>query len=259
MFSLVLNKMSDYINNHKGQDGNGLDFVFAENDGMKKEDIKNIEDHMSVNTRITVTVKNARYQGVYDSRVEDFDDNNIYISQPSAEGVPVPMVPGTIAHIEFVNTSGRFRFETTVTGRKSQGRVTLVTVEKPKSITRNQLREFYRVDTRIKGKVKMFYSAVPDKNMKIPHKSVDCMIMDISGGGGKLITSSWMENHQQFLLDMSEAVPELDSAPCTAIRVKRIQERTEVSFRFNFTKESDRNLIIKYVFKRQIELKQTLG
>jgi len=259
MFSLVLNKMSDYINIHKSHDENGLDFVFAESDGVQKEDIKNIEEHMSVNTKISVAVKNANYQGVYDSRVEDFDEENIYISQPSSEGVPVPMVPGTIAHIEFVNSQGRFRFETKVTGRSSQGRVTLVAVEKPKTMIRNQLREFYRVETRIKGKVKIFYAGVPDKNMKIPHKSIDCMVMDVSGGGGKLITSSWIENKQSFLLDMSEAIPELDNAPCTAIRVKRIQERTEVSFRFNFTKESDRNLIIKYVFKRQIELKQTLG
>jgi c-di-GMP-binding flagellar brake protein YcgR len=249
--------MSDYINTHKQQEDEPLHIVLAESGKMQKEEIKNIEDYMPVNTRISVGIKNASYQGIYDSRVEDVDSDNLYISQPSAEGVPVPMVPGTIAIIEFVSNNGRFRFETKVTGRKSQGRISLVVIEKPKTLVRNQLREFYRVDTRIKGKVKLFYAAVPDKNMKIPHKSFDCMIMDVSGGGGKLITSSWMENNQPFLLDMSEAIPELDSAPCTAVRVKRIQERSEISFRFDFKKESERNLIIKYVFKRQIELKQT--
>jgi len=259
MFSLVRSKMSDYINMYKASENESLYIVFAENDVMQKEAVKNIEEYLSVNTRVTVAIKNARYQGVYDSRVEDFGGNSIYISQPSADGVPVPMVPGTAAEIEFVSNNGRYRFATTVTGRQSQGNVTLVELEKPKVITRNQLREFYRVDTNIKGKAKLFYAAVPDKNMKIPHKSVDCVVLDLSGGGGKFITSQWFEQNQPFLLDLSEAIGELDSAPCTAVRVRRIQERTEVSFRFDFTKESDRNLIIKYVFKRQIELKQTLG
>lgn len=235
------------------------EIIFSENGGMKKEEIKNIENYLTVNTKITISLMKEGYTGVYDSRVEDVDKSAIVIAQPSSDGVPVPMVPGTKAIVEFVNNSGRFRFETNISGRRTVGSMTLAELEVPKTMTRSQLREFYRVDTRVKGKIKLFYSGGPDKNMRIPHKTVDCVVNDISGGGGKLITSGWLENKQEFLLDLSSAMPELDNLPCVAIRVKKVQEKTEVSFRFNITKESERNQIIKYVFKRQIELKQFFG
>lgn len=251
----ILNKLIDYKDREDTPEG----IIFREQGRMKKEEVKNIEDYLTINTRITISIKHANYSGVYDSRVEDIDDNQIMIAQPSEEGVPIPMVPGTKAIVEFVNNAGRFRFDSQVTGRRNQGKVSLAEIAMPKTVTRSQLREFYRVPTRIKAKLKIFYSAVPDKNMKIPHKSVDCLVVDISGGGGKLITPAWIENNQPFMLDISEAVEGMENAPCEAVRVKRIMEKTEVSFRFSFDKENDRNQVIKYVFKRQIELKDIFG
>lgn len=258
MFGLEkIYKLTDY--NNSGKDGVILLLNILENGDMQKVEISDIEEYLTVNTRITVQIKKADYSGIYDSRVEDIEKNAILISPPSDDGKPIPMTPGTTVIVEFVNQTGRFRFESKVTGRRTQGAMSITEISVPKTISKNQLREFYRVETRIKAKLKIFYAGVPDKNMKIPHKSIDCVVIDISGGGGKLITPSWIEQNQEFILDLSDELKELENLPCSAIRVKRIQEKTEVSFRFNFTKESERNAIIKYVFKRQIELKQTFG
>ena len=257
MFGLdIISKRNDH---KEEEEEETTEVIFSEYGRMQKQEIKNIEDYLDVNTRITISLRKEGYTGLYDSRIEDIEKNVLLIAQPSADGVPVPMVPGTKAVVEFVNNSGRFRFETEIRGRRNSGNMTLAELAIPKTMTRNQLREFFRVDTRIKAKIKIFYSAVPDKNMRIPHKSIDCMVADVSGGGGRLITSAWIEKDQSFLLDLSQAMPELENLSCTAIRIKRIQEKTEVSFKFNFTKESERNQIIKYVFKRQIELKQFFG
>jgi len=146
-----------------------------------------------------------------------------------------------------------------VIDRHTEGSLSFIQITIPETITRNQLREFFRVSTNIKGKVMIFYSKVPDQKMKIPHKKVPCRVVDLSGGGGKLITEEFFDKGQVFGLDMSEEIEDMVDVRCTCIRSKRIQEKSEVSFKFNFTKDSERNPIMKYVFKRQIELKQLLG
>lgn len=256
MFGLeIFSKWADY----KRNDSDDLEVYFVEGSLQMKEKIKNLDDYINVNTRINVGVKRADYAGVYDSRVEDITKKYILISHASDNGVPIPMLPGTKLSVEYVSNDGRFHFETSVLGRHTEGSLSFIQIEIPETISRNQLREFFRVPTSVKGKVKIYYSNVPDKNMKIPHKKVDCKVIDLSGGGGKLITEAFFEKGQIFGLDMSSEIEGGEDIRCTCIRSKRIQEKSEVSFKFNFTKESERNLIIKYVFKRQIELKQLLG
>ena len=256
MFGLeIFNKWSEIRKN----DSNFLEVYFVEGLTMTKEKVKNLTDYIDINTRLSVGIKRADYAGVYDSRVEDITKKHILISHPTDGGIPIPMLPGTKLSIEYVSNDGRFHFESSVIGKHTEGSLSFVQIEIPETISRNQLREFFRVPTSIKGKVKIYYAKVPDKNMQIPHKKVDCKVVDLSGGGGKLITDAFFEKGQIFGLDVSPEVEGGEDIKCTCIRSKRIQEKSEVSFKFNFTKESERNIIIKYVFKRQIELKQLFG
>lgn len=236
-----------------------LEILFIEGELQMKEKVKDLNDFLDPNTRIAVGLKRADYTGTYDSRVEDITKKSILISHPSENGVPIPMLPGTKVSVEYVSNSGRYHFETSVKGRHTEGSLSFIELEIPETITKNQLREFFRVPTNLKAKVKIFYSKVPDKNMKIPHKKVDCKVVDMSGGGGKLITEAFFEKGQVFGLDMSQEIEGTEDIRRTCIRSKRIQEKSEVSFKFNIEKESERNIIIKYVFKRQIELKQLMG
>ncbi|ADD67304.1 type IV pilus assembly PilZ [Denitrovibrio acetiphilus DSM 12809] len=256
MFGLeILNKLSDF----KSNDSDFSEILFCEGGTGMKEKGKKLSEYIGVNTRVKITTDKEGYDGVYDSRIEDVTKKHIMISHPSADGVPIPMLPGTKVKIEFAGSEGRFEFETEVTGRHTEGSLSFIEISIPKTITRNQLREFFRVPTNISAKVMIFYSKVPDRNMKIPHKKIDCKIVDLSGGGGKLITDVYMEKEQMFALDLSSEIEGAYAVRCTCIRSKRIQEKSEVSFKFNIEKESERNQIIQYVFKRQIELKQLMG
>jgi len=258
MFGLeFLHKFVDFKNNEKDDILEVLFFV--EGELRMKEKVKDLSVFLEPNTRISVGLKRADYSGVYDSRVEDITKKHILISHPTDNGVPIPMLPGTKLSVEYVSKDGRYHFESNVIGRHSEGSLSFIEVAIPEAITKNQLREFFRVSCNLKAKVKLFYSKVPDKSMKIPHKKVDCKVVDMSGGGGKLLTEAFFEKGQVFGLDMSEEIPGTENIMCTCIRSKRIQEKSEVSFKFNIEKESERNLIIKYVFKRQIELKQLMG
>ena len=236
-----------------------LEILFVEGGITMKEKVKNFGEYIDVNTRIAVSVKRTDYPGVYDSRVEDVAKKYVLISHPTDNGVPIPMLPGSNLTVEYVSNDGRFKFNTSVIDRHTEGSLSFIKIAIPETIARDQLREFFRVSTNLKGQVKIFYAKVPDKSMKIPHKKMPCRVVDLSGGGGKLITEAQFESNQVFGLDVSEEVEGAEDIRCTCIRSKRIQEKNEVSFKFNFTKDSERNEIIKYVFKRQIELKQLLG
>jgi c-di-GMP-binding flagellar brake protein YcgR len=257
MFGLeIFSKLVDF--NNKSNDDT-LEIFFTEGNVIMQEKVKNLEDFLNVNTRINITLNRTDYPGVYDSRVEDIDKKHILISHPSDEGVPIPMLPGTKVKVEYVSNDGRFSFDSEVIGKHTEGSLSFIQISVPKTVGRNQLREFFRVPTNIRGSVKIFYAKVPDMSMKIPHKKVDCRVIDLSGGGGKLITEAYFEKGQVFGLDMSADIEDASDVRCTCIRSKRIADKSEVSFKFNVAKDSERNPIIKYVFKRQIELKQLLG
>jgi c-di-GMP-binding flagellar brake protein YcgR len=256
MFGLeFLNKLT----NDNKSSVNDLELFFVEGDILMKEKVKNLDDYIKINTKIAVKLKRPDYTGVYDSRVDDITKTHILIAHPTDNGVPIPMLPGSKVEIEYVSNDGRFNFDTTVKDRHTEGSLSFIKINIPETISRNQLREFFRVSTNLKGKVKIFYAKVPDKTLNIPHKKSPCKVVDLSGGGGKLITDIGIDTGQVFGLDMSEEIEGTEDLKCTVVRAKRIQEKTEVSFKFNFQKESERNSVIKYVFKRQIELKQLLG
>jgi len=233
-------------------------FVEAAGEPMK-EKVKDLSEYIDLNTSITIEVKKGDYKGTYSSRVEDISKNSIIISHPTDSGRPVPMRPDTPVAVEFITKNGRFNFSSNVLGKSSEGSLSFINIEIPETITRQQLREFFRVQTRVKGKVKIYYSKVPDRTLRIPHKSFDCVVVDISGGGGKLVTEAWIDKNQKFGLDIPEITDESEVINCIAVRSQRIQERSEVSFKFDFKRDSERNPIIKYVFKRQIEIKQMTG
>jgi c-di-GMP-binding flagellar brake protein YcgR len=222
--------------------------------------MQNFEKILTVNTKVNFVVRDGDYAGVYDSRVEDFDkDGSILMAVPSNSGVPVPLVPGTMLEVTFMGPDSRYRFASQITGRTKAGSVFMLVLKRPDDIARDQMREFFRVSTRIKVKIYLFYSNVPDENLKIPHDSVDGIVVDLSGGGCRIMTDATVVRGQLVKVDFGETFEKLSEINGKIMRVVKREGKNDVSISFKFKKESERNPVIKYVFKRQIELKQIRG
>lgn len=226
---------------------------------MAKETVE-LKKIINMNMPIIVRILTGVYEGTYGSRIEDINNSEIMIAVPTdRHGVPVPILKDTKIEVDFIlEEKGRFRFKSKVLGRTTGTKLPFLMIDYPSDATREQLREFFRVPVRIETKLYKFYEDVPDVNMKIPFKSYDAVIVDISGGGGKLKTTLLMELKERFSLDMSEFAENLSRVECEVVRSHVINEdeKYEVCFQFDLDKEADRNKIIKYVFKRQIELRE---
>jgi len=225
----------------------------------KKKSILDVkpEKVLEINQKAGVNVLSGDYEGTYNTRIEDIIVNEkLYLAVPTDDhGTHIPLVSGTPMDVDVLTSQGRFKFRAKVAGKRIEGNIAMLEINYPQKLIPEQLREFFRVPVRLKIKIFKYYEDVPDANMKIPFKSFDANLIDISGGGGRFISNADFETGDQFNIDLSEISPELEKVQCQAVRVRQLESKFETSFKFLLEKESDRNFVVRYAFKRQIELK----
>lgn len=217
------------------------------------EKITNVEKYLVSNLKINVASA-ADYSGVYDARVEEADGDSLLISIPSDRGVPMSVRPGAKVEIAFISTGGRFTFTTSVKGVVVKN-ISMLELEKPPFIMKSELREFFRVEV---GRNITIHSMV--RNMKtgkmVRDAEYQVICADISGGGARLVSSSPMGGVYEVEADFSAFIPGLDSVPSAIVRYGENRDgKYDIGIKFTSLRDSDRDNIVKFVFKRQIELR----
>jgi len=218
------------------------------------EKIKDVDKYLSVNQKLLIEVKVGDHAGTFDSRIEDFEKDLIHISMPSEKGVVVPLKPNTKLHISYVMDRGRLSFKSVVVDRFMDPLPTLK-INKPDIIFREELRSFFRVDTRIPVKLMVDI----DEGDIIKQKLCEGKIIDMSGGGCRIFTPAPLKRGDIFEVFFQGVLEKLDSVKVEAKRVTRVEENFEVGAEFCEISQSERDKVIKYVFKRQVEMRKLLG
>lgn len=199
-------------------------------------------------------VKLGEYAGIYDSRIEDIVKDSMHISMPSEKGVSVPLKPNTRLHVSFVMNRGRLSFKTMVEDR-FMNPLPMLKVAKPDVLFREELRSFFRVDTRIPIKILVDIN----EGEIIKQKMFESKIIDISGGGCKVFTNAQIKKGDIFEIFFLGTLDKLDSLKVEAKRIVKVEENFEVGTEFCDISQIERDRVIKYVFKRQVEMKKLLG
>lgn len=222
------------------------------------EKIKNVDSYVHINSNINVEVLKGNYKGIYSSRVEDITKSSVFISIPSNQSVPIPLAPKTEMDISFITEKGRFSFKTAVKG-KVIDRIPMLELEKPVFILRKELRTYFRVDTRLKANIFLVNFNVEDGDVNMVRDVYDAVIKDISGGGMKISTIAPIKLDQAIEIDVNESLgarKEIFARVVNLFPADPKSGKLEAGIEFISIKESDRDQIIKYVFKRQIELRK---
>jgi len=219
------------------------------------EKLKDITSYLKINTKIFVNVLSEAYIGIYDSRIENIDNKVIKITIPSQKGVPVPLSPGAKLEVSFITQMGRFSFKSEVIGRVKEN-IPLLEIAYPDFLRRQELRRFFRVETRLKIKFHTIDYIMKDGIPEMIKKKYEGIVRDISGGGLRLNCDIKLEQGQAIEVDISESLGTKFNIIAIVVHVYSNVDKSDVGVEFITIKETDRDKIIKYIFKRQIELKR---
>jgi c-di-GMP-binding flagellar brake protein YcgR len=220
------------------------------------EKYTDVNKFIKINQKINVEIKLGVNEGVYDSRIENFVDDSVFISMPSVRGVPIVLPEGAMVEISYVSDSGRYSFTSKVLS-KLKDVVALIEVSKPEAIYRKELREFFRINSGAKVKI-VFVKE--DEDGIITDEIFDAYVQDISGGGMRIVTTTRLERGQEVEIYFNDIVPNLKSAKAAVMRSSIHEDgKCELGLKFVGMSAIDRDKVIKYVFKRQIELRKLIG
>ncbi|KAA0259153.1 hypothetical protein FHQ18_01500 [Deferribacter autotrophicus] len=219
------------------------------------EKITRVDSYLEPNIKITVDVLSGEFQDRYDSRIEIVDKDYLYISVPTKNAIPAPLTPGTKIEVSFITDKGRFSFKSEVVERIKEN-ILMLKVKKPSFLMRKELRKYFRVETHLKVIIcKINYN----NNENIPEMVKECdfgIIKDISGGGIKIVTELPLQAENIVEIDFNGTINNIKEVFGKVVRVVSLNNKYEAGIEFISIRENDRDKIIHYVFKRQIELKK---
>lgn len=210
---------------------------------------------VSPNQLVELHLDSSGSPQIYKTRVEDVYDDLVVIGAPLHKGALVPIRVGTRLHIEFkISTTvleGRFRNEAIVEKRFSINNLPLLQLRLLGDWVKTQDRSFVRVPVFIDAVFVPILEEHEKSEEELPAQTG--VILNLSGGGFLLRTSYPLKLDDQvkvsFYVEQKQIVAEADVA-----RLVPTEEGQDYGFRFLDLPEQVRSNIIRFVFKRQIEL-----
>jgi c-di-GMP-binding flagellar brake protein YcgR len=201
-----------------------------------------------VNRRLSVGIKKKDEDGqermvYYPSRIEAVHQNAIWIATPQERGVLVPVGVGEELEVYLVGDNEVFYFPCRVKERTRKGNIAYLVIPIPSEVIRKQRREYVR------------FNVVLPVLLKKGEKTIQATIKNLSGGGMLVYLDDKktpLEVHEELFFSLSMNGGEVVGKA----EVVRKDEPHLYGFRFTTISDKDREEIVKYIFKQQVELRK---
>lgn len=205
----------------------------------------------------------------YISQILDISEYSIQAAMPIYEGHLIPLEVGNKYDVFFKTNNGLFKAVCEVISRSKVEKIYMLELKPITNFERFQRREYYRHTTNIDASI-CSISELEMKNFidsgKIPEdyitKKKNAIIIDISGGGAKLVSSESYQKNNILLIEFNVTIGSiikniiLPGRVLTSVtsnnRLDLHEQRIEY---YNIPKEI-RELIIKYIFDEQRRIRQ---
>ncbi|HSV32212.1 MAG TPA: flagellar brake domain-containing protein [Atribacteraceae bacterium] len=179
----------------------------------------------------------------HSSRLENIVKDNLWIAAPQEQGELVPVSPGETIEVFLISKNEIYVFNSEVKDRVKRGNMAFLIIGMPASVVRMQRRDYVRLDVSL---------PVSLKKGLLTWKG---MTKNLSGGGMLVVFTekgSYPEKGDEvfFCLEFNEE--KLMGKGVTL----REDDTNLRAFRFTEIMEGDREKVIKFIFRRQIELKR---
>lgn len=191
-------------------------------------------------------------QRLFFTKVSDVYDTSFTILPPTDNGENLIVTKKTELEFMFTIESGKYFFTTKPIGIIKEN-ITLLAIELPASIQRNEMRAFYRVEMLRRIPVKLVKVANGLNGTDYQKNDIITMTCtDLSGGGMKLISPVPLDKDDELEIDLSGLVEGLENVSAKVIRYIGVEEEGHaVGIMFTSLTESARDKIIRCVFQRQ--------
>jgi c-di-GMP-binding flagellar brake protein YcgR len=188
------------------------------------------------------------------TRVEDVSESHITILVPMRGLRPRPFGAGTLVHAQYFHQQKRWMFVTEVEGHSADGMFEYLRL--PGVIDNSERRANFRLPTAIKPE--SVYRLVVDAETEEP-ELIEGTVVDLSEGGCLLSTRSFALPGERF--GMHAILPEAGEINAR-MRVTFVREpqpgnrNRRLHFAFTDISRADRDIIARYMMRRQLEMRR---
>lgn len=211
--------------------------------------VKDVLTVLKVNQSVEISFDHPDFLDEYITRIETLEHDAIGVSMPTKRRVPV----GTHCWVYLIREHQRYGFQSVIKGY-AKDNIILMVLSCPDEILRLQRRKYFRVPVALPVVCKVLSS---DKGLA--DITVGGVIMNISSGGLLLSAEAQLDIGRELLLtfDLSPET-ELRDIAGRVVRVGGVVTGGQREYGIEFTALSNnlRDLIMRYVFSREIEMKR---
>ena len=223
------------------------------------ETVTTVKKLIVPNMKLWVSIKGT--SRLFLTRVYDVYPESFTIYPPTDNGEKLTVTKKTQLEFMFMMDSGKYYFTTNAIGI-IKDKFTLLAINLPKDIVRNEMREFYRVDL-LRHLPVFLKQDIEDNHTGKFFKKGDMVTMvctDISGGGLKLLSPVYLHIDDKVDIDLSGFIDDIGRIEGTVVRQTDSEdEYYTYGVMFTSLSESDRDKIVKRVFMRQTEQRKLNG
>jgi len=202
------------------------------------------------------------YSRVYATRIEDMDEDTITIGAPMEKGYVIPLRKGLKLILGVPKSDALYGFYAEVVERKT-GYVPLIVLKKSSLSRRIQRRKYVRISSAVSSEVKILYlppaGGAPKGKPVLPAKITksDLKEKNISAGGMLLVCDKEIPKGTRLKIALNLPDGTLETR-AEVVRVTKDKERKEfeIGTQFLNMEEKEKNRLLKYIYKRQVELKR---
>lgn len=219
---------------------------------------------------LRVTVLSGRYVGQYRSRLEEQNEEKLWIAVPLLGTDEIPVPPGSEIEVSYVlvhhGGAGNYSFRVPVLAIQEIP-VRCLVIPVPEKVVKTQLRHFVRVKCDLQVQLRLLpeqpsggATGLPERTeVKAQNASFMARARDISGGG-MLLCDVPKDLAEGTAIELRIALPKAALPETVVGRVVRVLEDEDggkcYGIEFTAIREATREHIIRYVYQRQREMRK---
>lgn len=204
---------------------------------------------------VEVKIEDGPLEGSYETYVDGIDRTQLHLRVPLVDHLYLPIGTGELITLSYTERSATYQCQIKIRSRKEQGAYPTITVPLPAEMKRIQLRKHVRVPCEIEVELFEFDEA----SDKVTGGPFNTTAVDISAGGIKLHHEKPLQKGTTVVMNFELPLIEtkMDTVFGQVLRMfdEKAGEKFVSAITFSALTDEQRESIIQYTYKKQIELR----